>query len=209
MSMGTAVLQYLDFDFSEDEHGLGSFDAMAAVLPAQVPALHAELTRVLAWACGAFSKGPLDEGYDWDYDLQLAEDSAALRVRFDGPVPAPEQRYWRGPVMSQFDGSSWSRANLPGQAATPRDSVAQWRYVIDYEPTDKRQLVALDLPLAAPAGSHLDGQYGLRSERPLTGLTRWALASSPAQASARRPARVARSEVLTWEMRRALMPVRG
>lgn len=112
----------------------------------------------------------------------MADDSAALRVRFDGPVPAPEQRYWRGPVMSQFDGSSWSRANLPGQAATPRDSVAQWRYVIDYEPTDKRQLVALDLPLAAPAGSHLDGQYSLRSERPLTGLTRWALASSPAQA---------------------------
>ena len=81
MSMSTAVLQYLDFDFSEDEHGLGSFDAMASVLPAQVPALHAELTRVLAWACGAFSKGPLDEGYDWDYDLQLAEDSAA-----QGPI---------------------------------------------------------------------------------------------------------------------------
>ena len=73
MTMGTAGLQYLDFDFSEDEHGLGSFDAMASVLPAQVPALHAELTRVLAWACDAFSKGPLDEAYDWDYDLQLAD----------------------------------------------------------------------------------------------------------------------------------------
>ena len=88
MSMGTAVLQYLDFDFSEDEHGLGSFDAMASVLPAQVPALHAELTRVLAWACGAFSKGPLDEGYDWDYDLQLAEDSAA-----QGPIGFDESSH--------------------------------------------------------------------------------------------------------------------
>ena len=84
MTMGTAGLQYLDFDFSEDEHGLGSFDAMASVLPAQVPALHAELTRVLAWACDAFSKGPLDEAYDWDYDLQLAEDSAAqVHIGFD------------------------------------------------------------------------------------------------------------------------------
>lgn len=84
MTMGTAGLQYLDFDFSEDEHGLGSFDAMASVLPAQVPALHAELTRVLAWACDAFSKGPLDEAYDWDYDLQLAEDSAAQgHIGFD------------------------------------------------------------------------------------------------------------------------------
>jgi hypothetical protein len=78
------MLQYLDFDFSEDEHGLGSFDAMASVLPAQVPALHAELTRVLAWACDAFRKGPLDEGSDWDYDLQLAEDSAAQgHIGFD------------------------------------------------------------------------------------------------------------------------------
>ena len=46
--------------------------------------LHAELTRVLAWACDAFSKGPLDEAYDWDYDLQLAEDSAAQgHIGFD------------------------------------------------------------------------------------------------------------------------------
>ena len=47
--MNTA-LDYLDFEYSEDEHGQGTFDAMASVLPAHVPALHAELTRVLAWA---------------------------------------------------------------------------------------------------------------------------------------------------------------
>ena len=89
--MSTPALQYLDFDFSEDEHGLGSFDAMASVLSAQVPALHAELTRVLTWACDAFDKGPLDEGFDWDYDLQLAEDSAA-----QGPIGFDESshRLW-------------------------------------------------------------------------------------------------------------------
>ena len=32
MTMGTAVLQYLDFDFSEDEHGLGSFDALLGTI---------------------------------------------------------------------------------------------------------------------------------------------------------------------------------
>ena len=45
--MSNPALQYLDFDFSEDEHGLGSFDAMASVLPAQLPALQAEIARVL------------------------------------------------------------------------------------------------------------------------------------------------------------------
>lgn len=94
--MSTAALQYLDFDYSEDEHGLGTFDAMASVLPAQVPALHAELTRVLAWACKAFARGPLDEGFDWDYDLQLLEaaggqgaihfDEAARSLRVHAPT---------------------------------------------------------------------------------------------------------------------------
>lgn len=79
-------LDYLDFEYSEDEHGVGTFDAMASVLPAQVPALHAELTRVLAWACDMFGQdhGPLDEGCDWDYELQLAEASAAQgRIGFE------------------------------------------------------------------------------------------------------------------------------
>ncbi len=94
--MSTAALQYLDFDYSEDEHGLGTFDAMASVLPAQVPALHAELTRVLAWACKAFARGALDEGFDWDYDLQLLEaasgqgaihfDEAARSLRVQAPT---------------------------------------------------------------------------------------------------------------------------
>ena len=75
--MSMAALQYLDFDVSEDEHGVGSFDAMASVLPAQVPALHAELARVLAWAHDAFARGPLDEGFDWDYDLQRVESAPA------------------------------------------------------------------------------------------------------------------------------------
>ena len=75
--MSMAPLQYLDFDASDDEHGIGSFDAMASVLPAQVPALHAELARVLAWAHDAFARGPLDEGFDWDYDLQRVESAPA------------------------------------------------------------------------------------------------------------------------------------
>ena len=44
------TLNYLDFDYSEDADGTGTFDAMASVLPAQLPALHAEITQVLAWA---------------------------------------------------------------------------------------------------------------------------------------------------------------
>ncbi len=40
----------------------------------------------------------------------LAEDdSVALRLRFFGPVPSPEQMYFRGPVLSSFNGREWTR----------------------------------------------------------------------------------------------------
>jgi len=37
------------------------------------------------------------------------DDSIALRVRFEGPPPAAEQLYFRGPVLSTFDGREWTR----------------------------------------------------------------------------------------------------
>ena len=37
------------------------------------------------------------------------DDSIAMRVRFFGPPPAPEQMYFRGPVLSNFDGREWTR----------------------------------------------------------------------------------------------------
>jgi protein-glutamine gamma-glutamyltransferase len=37
------------------------------------------------------------------------DDSIALRVRFEGPPPPQEQLYFRGPVLSSFDGVEWTR----------------------------------------------------------------------------------------------------
>ena len=81
---GAMRLQYLDFDFSEDDLGHGSFDAMAAVAPAQLPALQAEIVAVLAWAERSFgARTPLDEGGEWDCELQGVEELAMpLAVRY-------------------------------------------------------------------------------------------------------------------------------
>ena len=88
--MNTA-LDYLDFDYSEDEHGHGSFDAMASVLPAQVSTLHAELTRVLAWACDTFGEGcgPLDEGWDWEVAPRGEIDRSFARIHRVGAWHLP------------------------------------------------------------------------------------------------------------------------
>jgi transglutaminase-like putative cysteine protease len=37
------------------------------------------------------------------------DDAIAFRVRFDGPPPPAEAMYWRGPVLSRFDGVEWKR----------------------------------------------------------------------------------------------------
>lgn len=111
----------------------------------------------------------------------MADDAPALRVTFFGAVPAPEQRYWRGPVMSRFDGRSWTRDQDARQRppAAVTSGTLRWDYQIDYEPTDRRQLVALDLPLQAPPGSALDADHSLRSRSNLSTLTRWRLQSAP------------------------------
>ena len=114
----------------------------------------------------------------------MSDDSPTLRVQFFGAVPTPEQRYWRGPVLTRFDGRRWSQ--LEPQRSAPRPHFdpgpARWDYQIEYEPTDNRQLVALDLPLATPPNSFLDADYSLLSATPLITLSRWRMQSSAPRA---------------------------
>ncbi|MDP9899057.1 hypothetical protein [Variovorax ginsengisoli] len=79
-------LDYLDFDCSEDSEGVGTFDALASTTATQLPAVHAEIETVLAWAHGQFPEGPgaVADGADWDIDLQsLREYSAADTLTYD------------------------------------------------------------------------------------------------------------------------------
>jgi hypothetical protein len=73
----------------------------------------------------------------------MADDNPALRVEFFGARPALQDMYWRGPVLWDFDGRSWIQAyamrQLPAAPAARRNIV--WDYQIEFEPTDRRQLV--------------------------------------------------------------------
>ena len=112
---------------------------------------------------------------DW-VDL-MVDDTPALRVRFFGAAPAPTQMYWRGPVLWDFDGRTWTQPRWrPGQARTVAEpGSVTWDYEMAVEPTDARQLVALDLPLDAPANCHRDRDSSRRAhpagdpERPAAG----------------------------------------
>jgi transglutaminase-like putative cysteine protease len=78
----------------------------------------------------------------------LAEDDAiAMRVRFFGRVPQPEQLYFRGPVLSTFDGREWTRLvpNFPA-AQRPRLDLEVSGEPLAYELTVEANRLPL-LPL--------------------------------------------------------------
>ena len=80
------TLDYLDFDFSEEADGSGSFDAVASVGPQQLAAVHAEIVVVFNWAHATFAgqRAPLDDGGAWDFDLQsLQEWSLSETLTYD------------------------------------------------------------------------------------------------------------------------------
>jgi transglutaminase-like putative cysteine protease len=111
----------------------------------------------------------------------LAEDDAiALRVRFEGTPPPPEQLYFRGPVLGRFDGREWTRI-VPTFPAAQRPRLEPEllgepvRYEITLEPGPLPLLPLLELtpdrPDSAPSVPGVlltlrsDGQW--QTDRPL------------------------------------------
>ncbi|NUS37788.1 MAG: DUF3488 domain-containing transglutaminase family protein, partial [Lysobacter sp.] len=111
----------------------------------------------------------------------LNDDTVVLRVQFLGDTPPREQMYWRGPVLWDFDGRTWSQprwlATLPAPPVVP--ARARWTYDVEVEPTDRRQLPALDLPTSIPQDVALNHDYQLEASRELSDVTRWRMRSAP------------------------------
>ena len=76
-----------------------------------------------------------------------SDDSVALRVRFFGTVPTPQQRYFRGPVLTTFNGREWSRQFIPPEFGRPVGVELELRGApVRYEMTLEASRLAM-LPL--------------------------------------------------------------
>ena len=128
----------------------------------------------------------------------LVDDSPALRARFIGRTPPREQMYWRGPVLMNFDGEAWTRDVGAGQASAPtlKPIAATVRYEVMLEPTERRDLILLDLPLSTPPDARINSELTAVSEEPINNLVRYFGESAPA---ARFPVPLA-----GWQRRAAL-----
>jgi protein-glutamine gamma-glutamyltransferase len=79
-------------------------------------------------------------------DLALSDD-VAFRVHFDGPPPPAGERYWRGPVLHDFDGRTWRRTYTPRlTSAELLPTGPGYRYVLSLEPHQHNWIFALDWP---------------------------------------------------------------
>src|SRR3546814_13883678 len=60
----------------------------------------------------------------------MNDESPALRATFFGATPAPSQMYWRGQVLTEFDGRTWTRSRwLQALPPAPVTHAAQtWNY---------------------------------------------------------------------------------
>ena len=82
-------------------------------------------------------------------ELSLS-DAVAFRVDFDGAPPPSRLRYWRGPVLSLFNGREW-RALSPRAGGRLLEGEGRTvRYTVTLEPNDHPWLFALDFPSTLP-----------------------------------------------------------
>jgi transglutaminase-like putative cysteine protease len=95
-------------------------------------------------------------------------DAVAFRVRFESQIPRAKDLYWRGPLMWDFDGRTWSVQLFPHTAPRIEAAGDPVNYEVTLEPHNRRWMLALDLPAAAPARSFASTDFQILSIQPVT-----------------------------------------
>ncbi|MDR9435309.1 MAG: DUF3488 and transglutaminase-like domain-containing protein [Thiohalophilus sp.] len=129
---------------------------------------------------GASRTGLSDEMEPGRISRLVDSNEVAFRVQFEGSRPAPAQRYWRGPILWQYDGRKWqtepNRIRLPQQFDLDSNGPAL-EYQITLEPHNRQWLFALEMPATLPEQAQLNSEYQLLSRRRIGEVFRYELRS--------------------------------
>lgn len=143
----------------------------------------------------------------------VLDGSLAFRVRFDGPIPALDGLYWRGPVAWNTDGRRWSGARpdqfggLTGVAGSGQQAEQTIAYQVTLEPSRQHWLFALDWPVATPErDATLTHDFQLLAVKPIVETRSYRVISAPAPMGsdlpvAQRSAGLALPDNITQRMR--------
>jgi transglutaminase-like putative cysteine protease len=98
----------------------------------------------------AASSGLSENMSPGDISSLSLSNAVAFRVKFDNVIPPPHELYWRGLILHDFNGRSWTGDKEPSVAPRARRNVeylgAPVRYQITMEPTQQHWVFALDVP---------------------------------------------------------------
>jgi transglutaminase-like putative cysteine protease len=107
-------------------------------------------------------------------------DGIAFRVEFKGPVPRAGDLYWRGPVLSAFDGRNWrAQSANPMRPARFEAAGAPVDHVVTLEPSNRPWLFALEMPTVLPSYGKLAADLQPVSDRVVTSRLRYEARSYP------------------------------
>ena len=111
--------------------------------------------------------------------LSLSDD-IAFRARFDGLPPKAGQLYWRGPVLWDFDGLTWT-GNTPRRLRQLEFEAVNppVDYSVTLEPSDKHWLFALELLGQIPPNARVTADYQLQSNEPVRNRMTYRMRSYP------------------------------
>ncbi len=110
--------------------------------------------------------------------LTLSE-AVAFRVTYASTAPRQNQMYWRGPVLWQYDGRTWTRGASHYSYAPHFEMTAQpVSYSVVLEPHNKPWLYALDVPATLPVNAHLNADFQLLGNAPVTTRMRYEMSST-------------------------------
>jgi transglutaminase-like putative cysteine protease len=98
---------------------------------------------------GTGTSGISDTMSPGDISSLSMSDAVAFRASFEGQIPEPRERYWRGLVLTIFNGRTWT-GNDPFRGARVHEQVVNngrpVEYSIALEPTRQPFVFALDMP---------------------------------------------------------------
>ena len=114
---------------------------------------------------GSAESGLSDSMSPGDINQLAMSDEIAFRVRFAGAVPPQTARYWRGPVLHDFDGRTWKQSYPVALGPPPVQTRGMpYVYTVSLEPHRHNWIFALDYGLRT---------LGSAARRADPAITRW------------------------------------
>ena len=80
----------------------------------------------------------------------ILSDAVAFRASFRGRIPEARALYWRGPVLWDYDGRTWTAPRFVFNAEELPAGEPAIEYTVTLEPHNKRWLFALEFPMQRP-----------------------------------------------------------